>query len=118
MKVFVYYNLHKKLFSIKSLEGETKGRVIAHRYHVKLRDVTFKVYESGRLRVLKEKRKNVHAGVIGEWIQDNQLLFNLGRSITYDPYKYSSFVYVDTLEPVYNMSKVLLTAKKIFEIVD
>lgn len=26
MKVFVYFNLHKRCFSVKALEGERKGR--------------------------------------------------------------------------------------------
>ena len=65
MKVFVYFNLHRKCFSVKALEGEFKGRVIAHASYVSLNDCTFKVSESGRQRVLREKRKNVHAGVVG-----------------------------------------------------
>lgn len=29
MRVFVYFNLHKRCFSIKALEGAMKGRVVA-----------------------------------------------------------------------------------------
>jgi hypothetical protein len=98
MRVFVYFNLHKKCFSIKALEGERKGLVIAHRDLVVLENCRFKVSEAGRQRVLREKRKNVHAGVSGTWtetVRDNadfEHLSILGRAVTYNPYKYDSFV--------------------------
>lgn len=99
MKVFVYFNLHRKCFSIKALEGNDKGRVVAHRNKVVLDNVTFKVSEAGRQRVLKEQRKNVHAGVVGNWDErsydhvtiDQHIM--LGSAITYNPYKYDSFVH-------------------------
>lgn len=118
MKVFVYYNLHKKTFSIKSLEGDKKGRVIEYSNQLILSNVAFKVSEAGRLRVLKEKRKNVHAGIIGEWNPEQEIEVNYGRGITYDPYKYSTFVFEDTKEPVYGMNKVLLNNKKVYEVFD
>lgn len=68
MKVFVYYNLHRACWSVKALEGEHKGRVVAHAQAVGLDGVEFKVSEAGRLRVLREQRKNVHAGAVGEWV--------------------------------------------------
>jgi hypothetical protein len=65
MKVYVYYNLHKKCWSIKALSGSSKGRVVAHADAVELMDCEFRVSEAGRQRVIREKRKNVHAGVAG-----------------------------------------------------
>ena len=65
MRVFVYYNLHKKTFSVKALDGSRKGRVVYHADEVLLSDCQFKVSEPGRQRVLSERRKNVHAGVVG-----------------------------------------------------
>ena len=70
MKVFVYRNLRKNCFSIKALEGPMKGRVIAHRDSLELTGVTFKVTESTRLRVVATGKKEVHAGVVGEWDAD------------------------------------------------
>ena len=108
MRVFVYFNLHKKCFSIKALEGDRKGRVVAHSETVLLESCKFKVSEAGRQRVLREKRKNVHAGVSGTWINyctnraDNQFDFIsiVGRQVTYNPYKYDSFVFKTTEQPV------------------
>jgi hypothetical protein len=99
MKVFVYFNLHKKCFSIKALEGAMKGRVVAHRDNVLLFHTTFKVSQAGRERVLREKRKNVHAGVCGTWYDSGDKHGTLssvkerGELVTYNPYKYTSFVY-------------------------
>lgn len=66
MKVFIYRNLKTGKWSIKALEGEHKGKVIAHAHSVQLTDVTPKVYESGRQRVIRAQRKYVHAGLVGQ----------------------------------------------------
>jgi hypothetical protein len=98
MRVFVYFNLHRKCFSIKALEGDRKGRVVAHSTTVLLEGCKFKVSEAGRQRVLREKRKNVHAGVTGTWINADRVescyefLSMVGRQVSYNPYKYDSFV--------------------------
>ena len=57
---FVYRNLNKNCWSIR-----INGLVAIHAEHVILKEAQFKVSEAGRQRVLKEKRKNVHAGVQG-----------------------------------------------------
>ena len=106
MRVFVYFNLHKKCFSIKALEGDRKGRVVAHSTTVLLEGCKFKVSEAGRQRVLREKRKNVHAGVTGTWINADRVescyefLSMVGRLVTYNPYKYDSFVIKATEQPI------------------
>jgi hypothetical protein len=108
MRVFVYFNLHKKCFSIKALEGDRKGRVVAHSNTVLLEGCKLMVSEAGRQRVLREKRKNVHAGVSGTWINyctnraNNAFDFisMIGRQVTYNPYKYDSFVIKATEQSV------------------
>ena len=122
MKVFVYYNLHKKVFSVKALEGLNKGRVIAHLAELNLSQATFKVSEAGRQRVLKEQRKNVHAGVVGEWYGtvDNinrLLVMEYGIPVTYNPYKYSSFVVKATEQPIHQAREVHLKNRTITALV-
>jgi hypothetical protein len=98
MLAFVYFNIRLRTFSIMAKEGVNKGKVVAHADTVTLRNVSFKVSEAGRQRVLREKRKNVHAGVVGELVTTqahNADLF--ARKVSYNPYKGSSFVYVDDL---------------------
>ena len=60
MRVFIYYNLHRRCWSVKALEGENKGTVIAHCESALLSGCVMKVSEKGRQRVLREKKKNVH----------------------------------------------------------
>ena len=94
MKVSVYWNLHKGLWSVLAQEGPDKGRVVARLPRVTLRDVTSTVRQGGRQKVLREGRKNVHAFINGRLVADHGRLKG-GEQITYNPYKYSSFVYRD-----------------------
>lgn len=106
-KVFIYYNLHKKMFSIKNLKS---GLVIGHTLNLTLRNATFKVSEKGRQRVLKEKRKNVHAGVVG-YIDSDTLAYALTglRCATYNPYKFSTFVDKETHEVLSDAKTIKLS---------
>lgn len=65
MRVRVYYNLRTKRWSIKAMSGSFKGKVIAHAEGVMLSDAKTVVSEKGRQRVMREKRKNVHAYIDG-----------------------------------------------------
>jgi hypothetical protein len=117
LRVYVYFNLHRKCFSVKALEGEHKGRVVHHTGSVALLDVTFKVSQKGRERVLRTKRKNVHAGVVGTFVTTHCQVFKLsmseGQPVTYNPYKYTSFVRADTLQPVHTAGAVILRGRTI-----
>ena len=110
MKVKVYFNLHKKLFSVVALEGPNKGRVIEHTDNIGLLNCNFRVQKAGRERVLKERRKNVHAYITG-WKSDPKVDFGWTPEahITYNPYKYSTFVEVESGDPVYKKKYCKLT---------
>lgn len=43
MRVFIYWNLHRKCWSIKALEGAFKGRVLAHAKAWQVHGAEFKV---------------------------------------------------------------------------
>ena len=91
MKVKVYWNLNKNCWSVQH-----KGKVVYHLPKVKLINVSFKVSEAGRQRVIKEGRKNVHAFVVGNLVLDNTPKSShksLGSPITYNPYTHSCFHY-------------------------
>lgn len=93
MKVRVYYNLHKHLFSVQEkINGRWK--VTRHLQDLYLKDVTPRVYEKGRQRTINEQRKNVHAYIIGELIETPDV--NCWIRVTYNPYKYDSFVFMST----------------------
>lgn len=115
----VYFNLHKKCLSV-----QYKGKVIDHAKSICLKDVEFKVSQAGRSRVLREKRKNVHAFVVGDISLNRPPMYYLRkysekytefeRKVTYNPYKYNSFVYADTEEPIKNADYVFIEGKDIF----
>lgn len=90
-RVEVYFNLHKKCYSVRDKKSRL---VIAHLDSIALKDVVFKVSEKGRQRVLKEKRKNVHAVIEGTICCPVEIEA-LSTKVTYNPYKYKSFVVLD-----------------------
>lgn len=107
MRVRVYRNLTKKCISIQSTKTNL---VIMYSEAVSLTNCKFTVREKGREKVLKEKRKNVHAFVIGEL--DDVYKSPEGedrrgvRQASYNPYKHGFFYDVITQEPVREASKV------------
>ena len=116
LRVFVYYNLHTHKWSIKALEGKNKGRVIAHVDAVQLRDAKGKVSEAGRQRVIQEQRKNVHAGIEGRIVSFDEML-PLGRGVTYNPFKFSSFVYKDDLSAFDTADYVYMDRRQVFAVI-
>jgi hypothetical protein len=101
MRVEVYYNLHKNVFSVRH-----KGKVIAWGNRVTIENPEYVVREKGRQKVLKEGRKNVHAFVRGT-LSDIDI-FNdhygsmrpMPQEVTYNPYKYDSFMASHTNQPI------------------
>jgi hypothetical protein len=102
MKVKVYRNLHKQCWSVKH-----KQKVIARKYILTLSNATFKVSQTGRNRVLKEKKKNVHAFVCGELVEVWSEEFGVAVEVTYNPYKYDSFVVKATGEVIVSADYVI-----------
>jgi hypothetical protein len=106
-KVMVYYNLHKHTFSVTY-----DSKVIMHADYVKLGDVEFRVRKGGKERVRSEKSKNVHAFVIGtlldycEYPCEDIPSPSSDKVVTYNPYKYDTFVFKNTEEPVYRAQEV------------
>ena len=97
MRVEVYWNLHKHLFSVRALEGEHKGRVIDHSYGVRLSNATFVSQPAGRERVRREGKKNVHAFVRGHlefydtqgWCPGWSTISAHRTNVTYNPVSYT-----------------------------
>jgi hypothetical protein len=113
-KVFAYRNLHRQCWSVKALEGPLKGRVIYHANDLTLGWCDFKVSQAGRQRVLREQKKNVHAGVVGYLTECGEIAtdgIDLDVPITYNPYKYGSFVDARCEVPVSSALFVNLNSK-------
>lgn len=120
-RVEVYWNLHKKIWSVRH-----KGKVLGHNELVIIDNPQFAVQPAGRDKVLKEQRKNVHAFVRGELLESiewgNHRLAcqnckNGWVEITYDPYKYSTFVEKNTKKPIHNATRAILVGKRAYAFV-
>ena len=113
----IYFNLHRKLFTVQ--HKTAKGwRVLHHADEVHMHFPCFKVSEAGRQRVLREKRKNVHAFVEGI-IGDPMRLFPADlQRVSYNPYKAGTFVISVTQTPVhggrYLIGKVVDSVPSLF----
>lgn len=100
----VYRNLHKEgiWYSIK--QGNL---IVAHATKLCMGDCDFIVNEKGRRRVLKERRKNVHAYIKGYYttsIMGTAADKNdLPALIKYDPYKYKTFVCTNLIREPYEV---------------
>jgi len=68
MRVMIYYNLNRYVWSIRALEGPYKGLVIAHAKQVILSGGVPKVCESMRQRSIQQQRRSLHAGLQGELV--------------------------------------------------
>lgn len=90
-RVYVYKNLHRNCYSVRQ-----DGLIKMHTDSICLWDASFRVGKKGRERVLKEKRKNVHAGVSGyidtDWDSQQNPPTNF-RCVIYNPYKWETFIY-------------------------
>ena len=119
LSVFVYYNLHKGLWSIKATEGEHKGKVVAHCEQIGLMDAKPKVSERGRQRVIAEQKKNVHAGITGKllWIDGASVNTETARKVSYNPYKKPHFVYTEDLTEFNGCGYAVLKDKSVWEVV-
>ena len=119
-KVAIYRNLHKNCLSVQSRERVDYGKVIAYCKSIFVKRPKFIVREKGRLKVLKESRKNVHAFIVGEcpslelwsWLRDIKMGGNPTTKVFYNPYKYSTFVDKDG-NPVHKARAVLVNTNYI-----
>lgn len=76
MRVFVYFNTHKKVWSIRSMNNRFhNNRVVMHSSIALLKNCVFRVSETRRKRVLLTGQKNVHAGVVGTLVAANNVSF-------------------------------------------
>jgi hypothetical protein len=107
IRAVVYRNLHKGCWSVKST---ATGRVVAHRDEVWVEGATFKVSSAGRARVLRERCKNVHAGVVGTvFFRGNRNIAGSGVRVRYNPYDTETFVREGDGTPVHHAELVYLS---------
>lgn len=119
MKVEVYWNLHRKCWSVRK-----GGRVIAHVNCIALDNVKWVVRPAGNAKVRREGKKNVHAFARGEVLDSTTYDYEWTPdarngahwvNATYNPYVDDSFVWLQHYDegtkrhPLRNSSAGLLT---------
>lgn len=108
LPVRVYRNLHQDCWSVQH-----KGLVVAHADVVELKRFKFLVHHGGYERFQLEKRKNVHAFVVGELVSLNTIP-QVGNSIeaTYNPKKSPLF---HTTQPLFKDRELYFDGNEVFE---
>jgi hypothetical protein len=114
-KTYVYFNLHKHVWSVM-----VRGRVQRHAEAVTIIDADFVVRAAGHAKVLREKRKNVHAFVRGTETRGVATSKTMsydpakggGIQLSYNPYKGPHFYRKDTGEVVESARVVELRADR------
>ena len=93
MKVRVYWNLHKKIWSVQDTKT---NKVIGHKQHITLWNAKFVVRKAGQKRVREEGKKNVHAFAVG-WVarEQDEDRTCYWYDINYNPYKDDYFMIVN-----------------------
>ena len=109
MRVFCYRNLHFDGV-VWSLRDTKSGLVVDRKSRVVLKDVELVVSAAGRARVLREKRKNVHAGTRGTRLTRLPSGLSGWQQARYNPYQVASFVLADGT-PVYRARYAVLDSK-------
>ena len=104
-KVRVYWNLHKKCWSVQDCKT---NKVIAHKKHMVLESATPIVRAGGQARVRDELKKNVHAFIQGfmreESIDYEEYGFEY-RRVIYNPYRHNFFMVEESKDTYKEMDK-------------
>ena len=135
-RVEVYRNLHYRDDTVYSVRTAHDRLVCMYVRGIIIQDAHFYVGVKGNQRVRDEKRKNVHAGVRGDWLTYSKYYGHemkqwgpspksmlkemksmatlrehshyVHKQIAYDPYKYKTFVTVEDGEPIYDSPTVFV----------
>ena len=92
-RVRVYWNLHKKCWSVQSCKT---NRVVLHTDELTMYRPAFVVRKAGQRRVREERKKNVHAFVVGTILQFHFCLtFPDNCRVSYNPFQNDTFMQQD-----------------------
>lgn len=107
-----YRNLNKPgCFSVRQ-----NGKVIAHPKALIMLDCEIHVGEKGRLRVLRDRRKNVHAWIRSKQFKEIGKLTDFAEyeELYYDPYFTQHFFSLRTGEIVHRADEIILANNRCY----
>lgn len=99
-QVEVYRNLHVNKGKVFSIRDKKTGLVVARGNKFRIENVECKVREGGRKKVIREKKKNVHAFPIGLYSGECEMNTSQMIELYYNPYTTNSFINKETGEAV------------------
>lgn len=110
-RVEVYRNLKFKDRVVYSIRDKKTGLVLGHATDLLLSRCKFVVNQKGRERVLRDKKKNVHAWIEGSFgvihVGDDKI-FGDGTPIYYSPYTNTHFEIENCGEPIVEANLVFI----------
>ncbi len=109
-RVEVYRNLKFRDRVVYSVRDAKTGLVLGHATDLLLSRCKFVVSQKGRERVLKEKKKNVHAWIEGSYgiiHAGDDRIFSEGERVRYNPYTNSHFE-MECGEPIVEANVVFI----------
>lgn len=114
----IYRNLNsERLMSIQQKIGKS-WVVVGHVQNAVLRDVKFHVSQSGRERVVRDKRKNVHAWASAILVHEAISELPEIQPIHYCPYTQNSFSWKESGKPIEQADLLVVIDKKVYCSVD
>ena len=105
-RVYVYFNLHKLVWSVRQ-----DGRIAEHTKYIMLKDARFLVGQAGRKKVLREKKKNVHAGISGYIVDRVPNVPDFCTTVSYNPYENETFINFSNEKPILWAPHVVMDCK-------
>ena len=110
MRVRVYRNLHRDCLSVQTYQPGKGWRVVDHIQSINLENVSFHVHEAARRRAVSERRKNVHAFIVGDFSSHT---VEHGHKIRYNPYERDSFWDTETGKTIHAVNRVTVSPRGI-----
>lgn len=105
MRVKVYWNVHKKVFSVVD---KSTGKVVLHTRAIRLSNVWFTINHNARKRIAAGGNKEVHAYVHGTWADHVVYPTQCIERLTYNPRRDEFWKHLGTGKEVTNASAVSL----------
>ncbi|PCI30144.1 MAG: hypothetical protein COB67_02340 [SAR324 cluster bacterium] len=106
----VYRNLNKPGYA----SVQQSGKVIDYAQELLLKDCGFHVSEKRRLKVISEKRKNVHAWIKGKQFEKGTFDVTNFEELLYDPYRTKHFIVVSTGKEIMKAAQVVYKDNKCY----
>lgn len=108
MRVRVYYNLTKHVWSVQKYIPGKGWRVAEHLPRLALHNAKTVIMKHGQQRTRSEGKKYVHAFIEGELNDSDVLVSKSHKRITYNPQRDDDFVWKDSGELFTTSSEVVL----------